>query len=172
VDDEAVEEESAEEAVVEPMADPQLEPGPVQAPPIEGLTLDAVDEAWPAIVAHVRDEAGPRRNALFKEARPAAVEGSTVVLAVPEHLPFHLAQLQEDDTLSAIVNEAAERVLGGAVRFEYRVGEARPEDTAPGPADDTTDGVPDRDTLVDSEEGAVDATDLVVDLLGGEVVED
>jgi DNA polymerase-3 subunit gamma/tau len=145
-------------------------PAPAAAP-VEGLTLEAVDDAWPAIMAHVREEAGPRRNALFKEARPAAVEGSTLVLEVPDHLPFHLAQLQEDDALAGIVGEAAQRALGGAVRLKYRAGESR---GAPQPeaADDTPERAPDKDSLVDSGEGAVNAADLVVDLLGGEVVEE
>jgi len=157
----------------EPAPEPPRSPPTAAAPaaPAEGLTLDAVDDAWPAIMAHVREEAGPRRNALFKEARPAAVEGSVVVLEVPEHLPFHLAQLQEDDALAAIVGEAAGKALGGAVRLRYRAGEARDEPAAER-EDETPDGVPDKDTLVDNGEGAVNAAELVVDLLGGEVVEE
>ena len=158
-------------------ADTEAEPAPeeVAAPqpaqPVSGLTLEAVDDAWPAIMAHVREEAGPRRNALFKEARPTAVEGSVVVLEVPEHLPFHLAQLQEDDALAAIVVEAAQHALGGAVRLDFRAGAARTGHEA-GSAIETPDRIPDKESLLDTGEGAVDATELVVDMLGGEVVEE
>ena len=164
---------AADDPAPEPDPGPGVPASPEEpaADPVVGLTLEAVDDAWPAIMAHVREEAGPRRNALFKEARPAVVEGSVLVLEVPHHLPFHLAQLQEDDALASIVGEAARSALGGAVRLEFRAGERGDEPPAEA-VDDTPERAPDKDSLVDSGEGAVDAAELVVDMLGGEVVED
>ena len=136
-------------------------------PPITGLTLEAVQTAWPAAVARIREEAGMRRFALFREARPAEVTGSTIVLEVPENLPFHLAQLGEDDTLNATAARVLGEVLGGGVRLAYRGG-ANPAATAP-----QIDPVraPDQDTLSDPTAGGIDPAALMADLLDGEVVE-
>jgi hypothetical protein len=129
-----------------------------------------VDAVWPPLVARVRDEAGPRRYALFREVRPAGVEGATVVLGVPVHLQFHLAQLQEDDRLTEIVTSIASELLGGSVTIDYRFLDGEDEPAVPEP--DPPSKAPDKEDLDDGGEGAIDPTDLVVDLLGGEVVDD
>ncbi|NIR42127.1 MAG: hypothetical protein GWO22_41290, partial [Actinobacteria bacterium] len=95
------------------------------APPAEAVAVDmaAIDGLWPALVARVRDEAGPRRHALFRETSPAAVEDGALVLEVPGHLPFHLAQLQEDDRLTAILTSVVQELSGAPLRVHYRSGE-------------------------------------------------
>lgn len=152
----------------EPSVDPAVETPPAP-PPIEGLDLDAVDKMWPALVARVREETGPRRHALFRESRPAAIEGSTIVLGVGEHLPFHLEQLREDDHLTAIVVAAASELLGGGVAVTYRPEGAPPPQAE---ADQEETKAPNPDDLLPGGDGGIDPTDLVVDLLGGEVVAD
>jgi DNA polymerase-3 subunit gamma/tau len=154
---------------------PVAEPAPEPAVPVEGLDVAAVDGAWPQLVSRVREEAGPRRYALFRETRPVAVEGSTVVLGIGAHLPFHLAQLQEDDRLAAVVSAAAADLLGGSVTIEYRPvdGEQESAGAVDGEEEDRPgQQVPDKDDLSDTGEGAIDPTDLIVDMLGGEVVDD
>lgn len=142
---------------------------PVASPPVEGLDIDAVEAAWPAAIARIREDAGLRRFALFREARPVAVEGATVVLEIPGNLPFHLAQLGEDDLLNRVVVAVLSDLVGGTVTIAYRSGEAvvTPEPVAvPQPT-----RAPDRDTLEESAEGAIDPAKLVADLLDGEVIE-
>ena len=136
--------------------------------PITGLTLDAVQSAWPEVVARIRDEAGPRRFALFREVRPAEVSDVTIVLEIPASLPFHLARLGEDDALNVIAVRVFGDVLGGGVRLAYRSGSATEPATAlrPDPL-----RAPDRDTLSEACEGAIDPATLMADLLDGEVVE-
>jgi hypothetical protein len=139
------------------------------APPITGLTLEAVQSAWPEVVARIRDEAGPRRFALFREVRPAEVAGDLIALEVPENLPFHLARLGEDDRLNATAAQVLAEVLGGGVRLAYRMGVA----VAPAPAPTTAElRAPDRDSLAEAGAGGIDAAELLSDLLGGEVVGD
>ncbi len=147
-------------------AAPETEP---EIPPVGDLSLEAVDAAWPLIMAKVREDAGMRRHALFREARPTAVEGGRLVLEVPAHLPFHLAQLSEDDRLNAVVLGAAAEALGGRVEIEYRTAATAESAPAPPPPPERA---PDRDQLLDAGEGEIDPAGLVIDLLGGEVVED
>jgi DNA polymerase III subunit gamma/tau len=144
-------------------------PTPVPSGPAASLTLEAVDGAWPAIMARVRDEAGMRRHALFREAKPVEVDGGRLTLEVPGHLPFHLAQLAEDDRLNGIVCAAASEALGGQVQLEYRSGpETAP--TAPRPVEPQR--APDKDQMIDGGEAGIDPAGLVIDLLGGEIVTD
>ncbi len=161
--DRIVEREEREAAV-----EPAVESSPAPAP-VEGLSLDDVDKIWPALVARVRDETGPRRHALFRESRPVAVEGSTIVLGVGEHLPFHLEQLREDDHLNAIVVGVASELLNGGVDVTYRPEGAPPPQPEAEPEETKA---PDPDDLLPGGDGGIDPTDLVVDLLGGEVVGD
>jgi len=143
---------------------------PTAERPAATLTLDVVDAAWPAIMARVRDEAGMRRHALFREARPTEVDGDLLVLEVPAHLPFHLAQLGEDDRLNAIIVAAASDALDGEVRLQYRAGTAEATTAAPPPVE--PEQVPDKNQMVGEGEAEIDPTGLVIDLLGGEVVLD
>lgn len=154
---------------VEPIASPPSEPVQAAASP----TLDAVDSAWPAIMAKVRDEAGMRRHALFREVRPVAVEGNRLILELPAHLPFHLAQLGEDDHLNAVVTAAASEALGGNVRLEYRSADGDASLAHPvEPEEQPDEPVPDKDQLLDASDSENDPTDLVIDLLGGEVIDE
>jgi DNA polymerase-3 subunit gamma/tau len=162
---------AASDAPFEPTPSPKTETEPlvVEAALPAEFDLDFVDEKWPAIVARIRDEAGPRRFAFFREARPAAVDGSTLVLEIPEQFKFHLDALSEDDRLNAIVVAVLSDALGGAARVAYRSGAMEVEPSGPGLLDPRR--APDESEMDDSAEGAIDPASLVVDLLGGEVVE-
>ena len=123
------------------------------------------------LVSRVRDDAGPRRHALLREAAPAAVEGSKVICRIPAHLPFHLEQLQQDDDLMRRVLLIAGELLGGSITLVFTAGEA----DGPADGDATDDATAADDATTESEllepgSAAVDPTGLVVDLLGGEVV--
>ena len=107
----------------------------------------------------------------MRETRPVGVEGALVVLGIGAHLPFHLAQLQEDDRLTAVVTAAAAELLGGEVTIAYRPvnGETEPVAEA---EEEIPARTPDKNDLAEAGDGGINATDLVVDGLNGEVVED
>jgi DNA polymerase-3 subunit gamma/tau len=115
-------------------APPEEDDAPVaEVPaPVEGLDLDAVDRIWPALVARVREDAGPRRHALFRESRPLAVDGSMITLGVGAHLPFHLEQLREDDHLVSVVIAVASELLNGSVTIAFQA-EGSPAEPVPAP---------------------------------------
>ena len=124
--------------------------------------------AWPAIAARMRDLAGPSRHALLKEARPVEVNDGTVLFELPGHLPFHLEQLRADAGLHQLMQQAAAEFLGGSIGVDFR-----PHDGGDSAAPPTEPArAPDKDDLVEEEVGAIDPTDLVVDMLGGEVVDE
>lgn len=133
-------------------------------PLVEGLTIEQFETVWPALVGAVRDELGPRRLAMFREASPGHVEGSTVVLVLPEHLGFHLAQINSDPHIAGIVAARASELLGGSVQIVFR-------SSAVAPADASDQRVPDKDQLVEAPADA-DPGALVEGLLGGQVIED
>ena len=159
---------------------PTTEPAPIDVTPLEGdasvaardmapaqLTMKAVESSWPALVGKVRAAAGVRRYTLLKEAAPGEVEGDQLTLHLPAHLTFHLESLQEDQALRALVEEAASELLQGRVRIVYRAGPiAEPEVAEIAPM-----RAPEASELTEATEGGIDPTDLVKDLLGGEIVE-
>ncbi|MCJ7726269.1 MAG: DNA polymerase III subunit gamma/tau [Acidimicrobiia bacterium] len=159
----------------EPVTEPPPEETPaVAAPPAgppPGMDLAAVDGVWPQLVSMVREEAGPRRYALFRETRPIGVEGAKLVLGIGAHLPFHLAQLQEDDRLTAVVTTAAGGLLGGKVTIEYRAVNGDTEASGDG-EDEIPAKTPEKDDLTDTGEGAIDPAEMILDMLGGEIVDD
>jgi DNA polymerase-3 subunit gamma/tau len=148
---------------------PEAAPEPlVAAAPAKELDIATYESAWPAIAARMRDLAGPSQHALLLEARPAAVNGSTVVFELPSHLPFHLERLRADTQLHGLLGQAAAEFVGVSTTVEFR---AENGGTVPAPAPEPT-RVPDKNTLVEEGDAAIDPTSLVVDILGGEVVDD
>ncbi|MBP1633067.1 MAG: XerD, partial [Acidobacteria bacterium] len=149
-------------------------PAPAPAPaaggrPPAALELSLVEMVWPALVERVRTEAGPRRHAIFRVCRPAAVEGSRVVLEVPANLTFHLAQLAEDRQLTATVASIASGLLGGEVAVGYR---AAPGGTAERAGGDAASPALEEGFLDEAAGPPPDATTVVAEMLGGQVVSD
>ncbi len=154
---------------VAPTAPQDVAPTPVPETAAADIDLATFESAWPAIAARMRDLAGPSRHALLKEVRPVSVGNGTAVFELPAHLPFHLQQLRADSELHELLGRAAAELVGGALRMEFR---AQSETSQ---AKETTPELiraPDKDDLVAEDEGAIDPTDLVVDMLGGEVVDE
>ncbi len=158
----------------EPEPTPKEEPPPedkaprdepsATLPPPDALTIEEFEAVWPALVGSVRDELGPRRLAMFREASPGHVEGTTVVLLIPEHLAFHLAQINGDPSIARTVADRASELIGGSIQVVFR--------SAGAPAEDgNEERAPDKHDL---EEGstATDPTALVEGLLGGQVIDD
>jgi hypothetical protein len=127
------------------------------------VTLAGLQAAWPAVVAGIRTRFGARRHAFVKVAEPRTVEGGVAVLTLPAHQHFHLEQLNADAELQAALAEIAADLLGGPVVLEFRADDAPPGDEEPVRA-------PDKDHLVDEGAARDDPTELIADMLGGEVV--
>lgn len=162
IPDEAIPSEPAE-ALFEPPAVAALEP-------VGDLTLGQFESVWPALVAGVRDDLGPRRQALFREASPGSVKGSTVTLHLPEHLSFHLEQLADDDLVRQVVEARAGELLGGSIRIEFRSATSADEDTSS--SSDDREPLPEKHQLLEAPSGPTDPDALVEGLLGGQVVEE
>jgi DNA polymerase-3 subunit gamma/tau len=147
-------------------------PGPAPEPPAptagKAITLEEFESIWPAVVATIRSEVGPRRHALLREATPAAVQGNAVVFEVAEHMHFHLEQLKADGELAEAIASVATEQLGTPITVRYAAAAASGLDVDPEPV-----RAPDKDDLVSAEtDRPVDPADTVLDILGGEVVTD
>lgn len=162
-------------------SEPEPEPEPVpaaEAPPAEPAptsghftaSIAEVEAVWPQVFGALRPALGPRRQALFREALPGAVDDGIVELWVPQHLSFHLEQLAADDEVKRLVADQLATHLGArpGVRFAPRdgVGAAAPAET-----DDTDAPLPDKESLEEAPPESLDASSLLAEL-GGEVIED
>lgn len=129
------------------------------------VTLDQLNNVWAGLFGSLRDVLGARRWAYFREAVPAAVEGSTIVLEVAHD--FHYQSLQSDDAVSSIVATRASDLLGGqvAVRFRLKQGSSGGDNRVETPEIDLDD-------LEDRPHAATDPTELLAAELGAEVVDD
>ena len=130
--------EAVEEPVVQPVADvvsidraeePTEDDHPVDVDQVSAElhvapTMADLERIWPQLVAGVRENLGARREALFREAMPGSVEGSTLVLTVPASMGFHLEQLKDDGSLGVYITERASSLLGGSVIIDFRSSDA------------------------------------------------
>ena len=116
----------------------------------------------------MRDLAGVSKHALLLEAAPVSVHGTTVVFQLPDHLPFHLERLRADTALHELLAQASAQFTGISITPDF-VAETS-GDVAAAPAPEPA-RAPDKNDLDDEDDGAIDPTELVVDMLDGEVVE-
>lgn len=131
------------------------------------VSLSAFTNAWPSIVAQVRELLGLRREALLREVKPGAVVGDTVILKVAPHLGFHLAQLQADEQVASVVSEKASAALGQQVHVRFESGDRILE-----VVEEEREVIVDKDDLLPNNNPADDAVSLVEDILGGEIIEE
>jgi DNA polymerase-3 subunit gamma/tau len=115
-----------EPTVAEPApAPPAVDETAGAGPPV--VTLERVQEIWPALFGGLRQLLGPRRWAYFREVTPAAVEGDRLILQVGED--FLLEGLAKDTVVGPLVATQAGDLLGVALAVEFRRagGPAAPE---------------------------------------------
>ena len=148
-----------------PEAEAEAEPKSVDAG-VSEVSIEAFEKVWPAMMAEIRQDVGPRRQALLREATPRRIDGGVVVFEVATHMHFHLEQLKSDAEIADAIGSAAGKHLGAQVNVVFRsadapqvVLEAEPE------------RAPDKDDLLEADDAAVDPVALVVDILDGKVVE-
>ena len=158
-------EDSASSALEPAVAKATSEPEPA---PGEDLDFSDFERAWPAIVAQIRQDVGPRRHALLKEASPVGIESGAVVFEVAAHMHFHLEQLKTDEGIAQAISGAGIDHLGRPVAVTFRSSSA----TAPTQPTDV-ERVPDKDDLAEaSSDSGTTVIDNVLDVLGGEIVGD
>ena len=134
----------------------------------DDLDFADFERAWPAIVAQIRQDVGPRRHALLKEASPAGIEDGIVVFEVASHMHFHLEQLKADEGIAEAISVAGNDQLGQPISVSFRSADAPPK-----PETVEVEVVPDKDDLVESQsDGDSDVIDNVLGVLGGEIVGD
>ncbi|MBT8201181.1 MAG: DNA polymerase III subunit gamma/tau [Acidimicrobiia bacterium] len=149
----------AREAMSLPVDEPEA------ASPLSTMDQSAVAAKWPALVDRVRQAVGPRRFAILREAKPAAVDGGVLGLLIPSHLTFHIEALEADEALRMIVGTAASDILGGGVEIAYIAQESGRSVT---PIQEEV--VLDKDNLVEADDA--DAADMIIEEFGAEVVDD
>ena len=143
---------------------------PEELAPASALDLPGFEAVWPALVAQIRDRAGPRRHAWLKESMPIAVQDAKVTLEVPAHLPFHLEQLKADVELVAMVRSIAADMVGGSIDVSFVAGADQGD-----PANDDPPPIPDKDSLAETNGESADdddPTSFIVEELGGEIISD
>jgi DNA polymerase-3 subunit gamma/tau len=151
--------------------------GATPLPDASGGTTDAsptaaeLDRIWPQLVAGVRDEMGVVRGALFRDAIPGGVEGSTLVFTIPAGLDFHLQKLSSDRDLHSYLADLAERLLGKRVEVSFRAAEDRTRGPVP-IADLPMEPLPDKESLPEAPPTNTDALSLLEKTFGATVVEE
>jgi DNA polymerase-3 subunit gamma/tau len=131
------------------------------------LTFEEFERAWPAIMATIRQDVGPRRHALLREARPVSVDNGIVSFEVAAHMHFHLEQLKADEGIEQAIVAAGMDQLDRQVRVAFRSADEAATST------ESAEQVPDKDDLATrDDDDARDPTAVVLDILGGEIVTD
>jgi len=165
-----VEEPPPVEPPAEPEADaPEPPPEPEKTPtaPSKEVTLASFSAVWPAVVSRIRADFGARRHAFVRVAEPRSVEGSVVILTMPEHQHFHLEQLNADDQLRAALESITSELLGSGVSLRFR------SDDDPSPAAPAEpERAPDPGDLDAGPDTPEDPTAMIIDMLGGKIVEE
>ena len=167
--------EPKESAPEEPKAEEQEteesgteEPGTEHEDHAVPLTFGEFEKAWPAIMATIRQDVGPRRHALLREARPVAIDNGIVQFEVAAHMHFHLEQLKADTGIEQAIVTAGMDHLGQPIRVAFRAADSTEELQT-----EQVERAPDKDTLVAAEDdSAPDPAAVVLDILGGEIVAD
>lgn len=143
-----------------PLVPDEDEKDVAEAPAID-ISFEQLQNIWPGLFGGLRDLLGARRWAFFREAVPAAVEGSTIILEVAHD--FHLSSLEQDDAVAPIVAAKAADLLGGKVKVKFRLSKTRSSD-----GDDRVD----LSQLEDRPDAQSDPAALLETELGARVVED
>ncbi|MCY4621176.1 MAG: DNA polymerase III subunit gamma/tau [bacterium] len=113
---------------VEPPVPTPREP-PAPAPASDQPLTDAdLDRIWPQLSNAVMEGTSGRIGAFFRDVVPGGVEGSTLVLSVPEGYELHYKFLSSDADLAALLPRVAGELLGRPVKIDLRLQGA----TAPG----------------------------------------
>ncbi len=137
------------------------EPGE-PAPAID-ISFEQLQNIWPGLFGGLRDVLGARRWAFFREAVPAGVEGSVIVLEVAQD--FHLTALLQDDAVASIVATKASDLFGSPVKVRFQAKKGGDQ-----PAKDSARV--DLDDLEERPAAGTDPASLLAAELGAELVDE
>ena len=124
--------EMEESAIASPAPEAEqaavTEPPPVAEPTQRAAggsaTAADLDRIWPRLVAGVSNDMGKRRGALFRDAIPGGVEGSTLIFSFPAGHDFHLKEMSSDTELHRYLADLAGKLLGVGVTVSFRSADA------------------------------------------------
>jgi DNA polymerase III subunit gamma/tau len=111
---------------------PEPEPEASTATATATVEIDAVVEAWPAVVDHVRDSGSAMLSTLFDEAKPLAIdeERSMVRIGFPSSATFNKKKAESSANVERMT-EAIGTVVGTRLRPVYELVEEEDGGTAP-----------------------------------------
>lgn len=133
------------------------------------FSLPDFNRVWPAVLASIKSDVGPRRQALLREAAPVDVTKGMVTFEVAAHMHFHLEQLKADSELTQAIEAAAGGQLGQIVSVKFRSADAPLISTD----DEEDEEIPEKDDLEEaSDQKGPDPEQTLEDLLGTTVVSD
>jgi hypothetical protein len=158
------------EVVREPEAGPSRVSTPEPSSASDSVSSERLNEIWPALFGGLRQVLGARRWALFREATPAGVEGSRLVLHVAQD--FHLEGLQRDQAVTALVATQASDLLGTVVTVEFRKSGVGPTEGGQSSDESLTQVELDKDRLFEAPAETLDPTSLLERELGATLVEE
>ena len=107
----------------------------------------------------------------MKVAEPMSVEGSVVVLTMPAHQHFHLEQLNADDQLRAALEAIATEILGSSITLRFQSDDDQAASEEETVVDEAPVRAPEKDDL-EAGKDPEDPADMIVDMLGGKIVEE
>ena len=153
------------EAPVPNVESPTASPEP-QTANLAAISIDRLNEIWPALFGGLRQVLGARRWALFREATPGGIEGNSMILNVAQD--FHLEGLQRDAATTALVATHASDLLGQPIGVVFRKAGA----TASTDHEEESRLDLDKDRLFEAPVDASDPTALLERELGATFVEE
>jgi DNA polymerase III subunit gamma/tau len=136
---------------------PEPEPEASTATATATVEIDAVVEAWPAVVDHVRDTGSAMLSTLFDEARPLAIDEERSVLRIgfPESAKFNKKKAESSANVERMT-EAVGVIVGTRLRPVYElIEEDAPAETKEESADLS------EDEMIDMIKDNFDATEVV-----------
>src|SRR4051794_14538903 len=144
-----------------PDAPEQKEPEPKPEASVATATveIDAVVEAWPAVVDHLRDSGSAMLSTLFDDARPLAIdeERSMVRIGFPDSAKFNKKKAESSANVERMT-EAIGVIVGTRMRPAYELIEEDEATSAPEAATELSD-----EEKIDLIKDNFDATEVVPD---------
>ncbi len=156
-----------------PVPDTRPKPEPAEHTATGPPTPAAFERIWPRLVAGVRENMGVIRGALFRDAIPGGVEGSTLICTLPSGLDYHLQKLSADAELQRYLAGLAENLLGMRVSISFRSADAPATGRDTGATEAMpTEPLPDKDRLAEAPPSTIDPQSLLEQTFGAWVVEE
>ncbi len=157
----------------EPVLETRLKSEPAERTATGPPTSADFERIWPQLVASVTRDMSVRLGAVFREAMPGGVEGTTLVFLLPAGHEFHLETLSADAQLHRHLAGLAEKLLGVRVSISFRSADAPATGRDTGATEAMpTEPLPDKDRLAEAPPSTIDPQSLLEQTFGAWVVEE